>query len=50
MITFRSVCLCVSVCVCVHTLSVVPESRGEIGELTFIHILTGWIPEVSTIK
>lgn len=27
-----------------------PESCGEMGELTFIHMLTGWIPEVSTMK
>ncbi|XP_065820158.1 androglobin isoform X1 [Labrus bergylta] len=30
--------------------NVVSEHRGEIGEFTFIHILTGWIPEISPLK
>lgn len=33
-----------------HVLSVVPEMSGEMGELTFIHMLTGWIPVISYIK
>lgn len=37
------------VCVCVHVFSLVPEC-GKMGELNFIHMLTGWIPEVRTIK
>lgn len=31
-------------------LSVVSEICGEMGELTFIHTLTGWIPEISPLK
>ncbi|XP_044233309.1 androglobin isoform X2 [Thunnus albacares] len=30
--------------------NVVSEVCGEIGEFTFIHTLTGWIPEISPIK
>ncbi|XP_059212705.1 androglobin isoform X2 [Centropristis striata] len=30
--------------------NVVSEVSGEMGEFTFIHILTGWIPEISPIK
>ncbi|XP_040015836.2 androglobin isoform X2 [Gasterosteus aculeatus] len=30
--------------------NVVSEVYGEMGEFTFIHTLTGWIPEISPIK
>ncbi|XP_028996143.1 androglobin isoform X2 [Betta splendens] len=30
--------------------NVVFEDCGEIGELSFIHILTGWIPEMTPVK
>ncbi|XP_078029942.1 androglobin [Epinephelus lanceolatus] len=30
--------------------NVVSEVFGEVGEFTFIHTLTGWIPEISPIK
>lgn len=36
-------------CLCVNFFSVGPESCGKMGELNFIHMLTGWIPEVRTI-
>lgn len=44
--------VCLSVCICMHmhVFSVVPDSCGEMGELTFVHILTGWIPDIRTIK
>ncbi|XP_067338872.1 androglobin isoform X2 [Channa argus] len=28
---------------------IVPEANGEIGDFTFIHILTGWIPETRPV-
>ncbi|XP_026196445.1 androglobin [Anabas testudineus] len=30
--------------------NVASDDRGEMGELNFIHVLTGWIPEISPIK
>ncbi|XP_019110501.2 androglobin isoform X3 [Larimichthys crocea] len=30
--------------------NVLPEGCGEMGEFTFTHTLTGWIPEISPIK
>ncbi|KAK2856208.1 hypothetical protein Q5P01_004943 [Channa striata] len=29
--------------------NIVPEGSGEIGDFTFIHILTGWIPETRPV-
>ena len=40
---------CVVVCV-VFSLSAMREQRKEMGEFTFIHALTGCIPEIIPIK
>ncbi|XP_029352950.1 androglobin [Echeneis naucrates] len=34
----------------VANINVVPEVFGEIGELTFIHTLTSWMPEIRPLK